>query len=301
MDKLTPIRAFLAVANTGSFTAASRKLGVSRSAVTSQVQELEQYLGVRLLTRTTRRVSLTREGERYATRAAAVLDALAALDAEMQTRSGRVEGHLHLEMAESVANARVLPRLPEFVRTYPDISLRISLNEGVVDPTVSGADVGLRVGPLRDSSLRFRLLGRGNYIMAASPGYLAQAGSPRHPDDLKRHRLIEFWDADAGHAADWHLVKGKQSVNFTARGDLTVDNTRAGLTCALAGLGIYEDLDFLLAQPLAEQRLVQVLPDWRRPGPPIAALYTAQRPTPPHVKVFVDFLASVFVSERAAR
>ncbi|WP_420227279.1 LysR family transcriptional regulator [Pigmentiphaga litoralis] len=299
MDKLTPIRAFLAVADAGSFTGAARKMGVSRSAVTGHVQELEQHLGVRLLNRTTRRVSLTREGERYAERAGLLLQGLATLDAEIQTRSGRTEGHLHVEMSESVANARVLPRLPEFIRAYPDVSLRISLNEGAVDPSVSGADIGLRVGLLRDSPLRFKLLGRGNYIMAASPSYLAMVDAPRHPNELRRHRLIDFWDAESGRPFDWQLVKGKQTVTFAAKGDLTVDNARAGLTCALAGLGVYEDLDFLLAQPLAEKRLVQVLPDWRRPGPPIAALFTAQRPTPPHVKAFVDFLASVFGSSRS--
>ena len=299
MDKLTPIRAFLAVADAGSFTGAARKMGVSRSAVTGHVQELEQHLGVRLLNRTTRRVSLTREGERYAERAGLLLQGLATLDADIQTRSGRTEGHLHVEMSESVANARVLPRLPEFVRAYPDVSLRISLNEGAVDPSVSGADIGLRVGLLRDSPLRFKLLGRGNYIMAASPSYLAMVDAPRHPNELRRHRLIDFWDAESGRPFDWQLVKGKQTVTFAAKGDLTVDNARAGLTCALAGLGVYEDLDFLLAQPLAEKRLVQVLPDWRRPGPPIAALFTAQRPTPPHVKAFVDFLASVFGSSRS--
>ena len=299
MDKLTPIRAFLAVADAGSFTGAARKMGVSRSAVTGHVQELEQHLGVRLLNRTTRRVSLTREGERYAERASLLLQGLATLDAEIQTRSGRTEGHLHVEMSESVANARVLPRLPEFVRAYPDVSLRISLNEGAVDPSVSGADIGLRVGLLRDSPLRFKLLGRGNYIMAASPSYLAMVDAPRHPNELRRHRLIDFWDAESGRPFDWQLVKGKQTVTFAAKGDLTVDNARAGLTCALAGLGVYEDLDFLLAQPLAEKRLVQVLPDWRRPGPPIAALFTAQRPMPPHVKAFVDFLASVFGSSRS--
>ncbi|AZG11329.1 LysR family transcriptional regulator [Pigmentiphaga sp. H8] len=298
MDRLTPIRAFLAVADTGSFTGAARKLGVSRSAITGHIQELERHLGTQLLNRTTRRVWLTREGRRYAERAGMLLEGLAELDAEIQTRSGRAEGHLHVEMAESVANARVIPRLPEFVQAYPDISLRISLNEGVVDPTVSGADIGLRVGPLRDSPLRFKLLGRGNYIMAASPAYLKLYHAPRHPDELRRHRLIEFWDPDTGRPYDWQLVKGKQTVSMAAEGRLIVDNTRAGLTCALAGLGIYEDLDFLLAQSLAEKRLVQVLPDWKRPGPPIAVLYTARRPVPPHIKAFVDFLVSVFGSGR---
>ncbi|WP_299451007.1 LysR family transcriptional regulator [uncultured Pigmentiphaga sp.] len=299
MDRLTPLRAFLAVAESGSFTAAARKLGVSRSAVTGHIQELERHLGTVLLNRTTRRVWLTREGQRYANRAGRLLEGLEALDAEMQSRSGRAEGHLHVEMAESVANARVIPRLPEFVRAYPDISLRISLNEGVVDPTVSGADIGLRVGPLRDSTLRFKLLGRGNYIMAASPAYLQLYPPPRHPDELRQHRLIEFWDPDAGRPYDWQLVKGKHKASVPAQGHLIVDNTRAGLTCALAGLGIYEDLDFLLAQSLAEKRLIQVLPDWKRPGPPIAALYTARRPAPPHVKAFVDFLASVFATGRS--
>ncbi len=294
MERLTPIRAFLAVADTGSFTQAARRLRLSRSAITLYVQELEQHLGFVLLNRTTRRVWLTLEGQRYADKVRPLLEGLAALDAEMQTRSGRVEGHLHVEMAESVANALVLPRLSEFIHAHPEVTLRIELNEGVVDPTISGADIGLRVGALRDSGLRYQLLSKGKYIMAASPAYLSGQSPLKHPRDLRKHRLIEFWNADESRPQDWLLMKGRQIESLPAQGALVVDNTRAGLTCAIAGLGIYEDLDFLMQTALREGRLQQILPDWRRPGPAIVALYRPHRPTPPHIKAFLQFLTGIF-------
>lgn len=287
------LQTFLVVAELGSFSAAAKRLGLARSTVSLQVQALEKSLGLPLFHRTTRHVSLTADGERYAARAAVLVAGLEELTSEFSQRAGRVAGHLHVQMTESIANTLVLPRMAEFLRAYPDLALRISLSERAPDLATEGIDVALRLSDNKDSAYRYKRFGQVSFVMAASPGYLARFGTPRHPNDLLRHQTIDFFDADAGRTTDYVLVKGRERITVTADGDLAVDNARAGLTCALAGLGIYEDFDFLLRPHLDEGKLLRVLPDWHRPGPAVLALYPSGRQNSAPVRAFLRFLDSV--------
>lgn len=293
MEHFIELRTFLLVAELGSFAAAAKRLGLARSTVTTQVQALEKALGVTLLTRTTRHVSLTADGERFAQRAAVLVGGLDELADEFSRRAGRVAGHLHVQMTESLANTLVLPRLPDFLRAYPDLSMRVSLSERAPDLAEEGIDVALRLSAEKDSAYRFRRFGQVNFVMAASPAYLARYGLPKHPNELRRHRTIDFFDADAGRPIDYVLVKGREKITVPADGDLAVDNARAGLTCALAGLGIYEDFDFLLRPQLEEGKLLRVLPDWKRPGPAVVALYPGGRQQSAPLRAFLRFLDGV--------
>jgi LysR family transcriptional regulator, regulator for bpeEF and oprC len=287
------LQTFLVVAELGSFSAAAKRLGLARSTVSLQVQALEKSLGLPLFHRTTRHVSLTADGERYAARAAVLVAGLEELTSEFSQRAGRVAGHLHVQMTESIANTLVLPRMAEFLRAYPDLALRISLSERAPDLATEGIDVALRLSDNKDSAYRYKRFGQVSFVMAASPGYLARFGTPRHPNDLLRHQTIDFFDADAGRATDYVLVKGRERITVSADGDLAVDNARAGLTCALAGLGIYEDFDFLLRPHLDEGKLLRVLPDWHRPGPAVLALYPSGRQNSAPVRAFLRFLDGV--------
>lgn len=287
------LQTFLVVAELGSFSAAAKRLGLARSTVSTQIQALERVLGFSLFLRTTRHVSLTADGERYAARAAVLVSGLEELTAEFSQRAGRVAGRLHVQMTESIANTLVLPRMAEFLRAYPDLALRISLSERAPDLAEEGIDVALRLSDNKDSAYRYKRFGQVSFVMVASPAYLARFGVPRHPNDLLRHQTIDFFDGDAGRAIDYVLVKGRESITVVADGDLAVDNARAGLTCALAGLGIYEDFDFLLRPHLAEGKLVHVLPDWRRPGPSVVALYPSGHQNSAPVKAFLKFLDTV--------
>lgn len=300
MDNYIELRTFLMVAELGSFAAAAKRLGLARSTVTTQVQTLERALGVSLLTRTTRHVSLTAEGQRLAERGAVLMSGLQELAAEISQRAGRVAGELHVQMTESIANTLVLPRLPEFLRAYPDLALRVLLSERAPDLAAEGIDLALRLSADKDSAYRYRRFGKVNFVMVASPAYLARYGTPRHPDDLRRHRTIDFFDADAGRPIDYVLAKGRERITVPAGGMLEVDNARAGLTCALAGLGIYEDFSFLLRPHLAEGKLVRVLPDWKRPGPAVVALYPSGRQQSAPVRAFLRFLDGVLSPELKA-
>ncbi|MBK9394613.1 MAG: LysR family transcriptional regulator [Uliginosibacterium sp.] len=293
LEHFSELQTFLVVAELGSFSAAAKRLGLARSTVSTQIQALERALGFPLFHRTTRHVSLTADGERYAERAEVLVSGLEELTAEFSQRAGRVAGRLHVQMTESIANTLVLPRMAEFLRTYPDLALRISLSERAPDLAEEGIDVALRLSNNKDSAYRYKRFGQVNFVMAASPAYLARFGVPRHPNDLLRHQTIDFFDADAGRAIDYVLVKGREKITVTADGDLAVDNARAGLTCALAGLGIYEDFDFLLHPHLLEGKLVRVLPDWKRPGPTVLALYPSGRQNSAPVRAFLRFLDGV--------
>jgi LysR family transcriptional regulator, regulator for bpeEF and oprC len=293
MKHFVELQTFLCVAELGSFSAAARRLGLARSTVSMHVQTLEAALGMALFNRSTRHVSLTADGERYAERAAVLVSGLDDLSAEFSRRAGRVAGHLHVQMTESIANTLVLPRMAEFLRDYPDLALRISLSERAPDLAAEGIDVALRLSAAKDSAYRYRRFGQVSFVMAASPAYLARFGTPKHPNDLLRHRMIDFFDADAGKPIDYVLVKGREKITVAADGDLAVDNARAGLSCALAGVGIYEDFDFLLRPHLAEGKLLRVLPDWLRPGPAVVALYPGGRQSSAPVRAFLKFLDGV--------
>ena len=293
LQHYSELRTFLIAAELGSFSAAAKRLGLARSTVSAQIQALEKALGFPLFHRTTRHVSLTADGQRYAARATVLVSGLEELTAEFAQRAGRVAGHLHVQMTESIANTLVLPRMAEFLRAYPDLALRISLSERAPDLAEEGIDVALRLSDNKDSAYRYKRFGQVSFVMAASPAYLARFGVPRHPNDLQHHQTIDFFDADAGRAVDYVLVKGREKITVTADGDLAVDNARAGLTCALAGLGIYEDFDFLLHPHLAEGKLLRVLPDWRRPGPAVLALYPSGRQNSAPVRAFLRFLDGV--------
>ncbi len=299
MDQIAPLKTFMLVAELRSFALAAKRLGLARSTISAQIQSLEQQLGVALLNRTTRRVSLTADGERFLDRAGDILDQLAALESEFRAQSHRAAGHLNVEMSESIANLLVIPRLAEFVSAHPDVSLRIFLSERTVDLVAEGIDLALTLSHLDDSPYRYRKYAQANFVLVASPAYLARHGAPRHPDDLARHRAIGFFNDVTGRPWDWIMAKGGEELSITPPDGLTVNNTKAGLTCALAGLGIFQEAEFLVARPLAEGRLVRVLPDWKRLGPYIAALYRPQQPTPPHLRAFIDFLDRIFKPAQA--
>lgn len=287
------LQTFLSAAQSGSFSLTARRLGLARSTVSAHIQTLEKSLGFPLFHRTTRHVSLTADGERFAKRAGVLVTGLEDLATEFSLRAGRVAGRLHVQMTESIANTLVLPRMPEFLRAHPDLALRISLSERAPDLAEESIDIALRLSDNKDSAYRYRKFGQVSFFMAASPAYLSRFGMPAHPGDLAHHQMIDFFDADVGRPIDYVLVKGREQIMVEADGDLAVDNARAGLTCALAGLGIYEDFDFLLRPHIQEGKLVRVLPDWKRPGPQVQALYPEGRRNSAPVRAFLRFLDGV--------
>lgn len=299
MSRLTEMEAFATVVEQGGFSDAARKMGVAKSTVSKHVAALEQRLGVRLLSRTTRRVSPTEIGMAYYDRATRILNDAGEADALVAALHGVPSGVLRLSVASDFGALKVTPLLPRFLAEFPDISVNMTLQDGAPDLIEDGFDLGLRIGTLADSSLMSRKITAYSTLMVASPAYLEDAGSPRDVAALCAHRLLAR--SDMGGSAAWTVRTGDGNRQVQAAAALSVNDGPSLLTAALAGLGIAQLPDFLCAEAVADGRLVQVLPDLPPQTVCVHAIYPPGRFTQPKVRAFIDFLVARFAGAGQAR
>ncbi|MFW6850279.1 LysR family transcriptional regulator [Burkholderia gladioli] len=288
MDNLNGIVAFVRTAETLSFVAAGRNLGISASAVGKTIARLERSLGVRLFHRTTRRVTLTEEGRHFHERCHRILeelrDAEATLSASAQTPRGRLRVSLPV-----IGYRFLLPVLPAFSARYPDIELDLDFNDRLVDVVEGGFDAVIRSGQLSDSSLMSRRLGPFRFVLCASPDYLARAGVPRGLADLAAHEGVRYRFPTTGKLQPWSLLPdGGEPPNL--RCAMTCNNMEALRGAVIAGFGIGFMPDFLARDALAAGSLVEVLePHSIAPGQ-FSILWPSSRQLSPKLRVFVDFM-----------
>ncbi|WP_186131853.1 LysR family transcriptional regulator [Burkholderia gladioli] len=288
MNNLNGIVAFVRTAETLSFVAAGRKLGISASAVGKTIAKLERSLGVRLFHRTTRRVTLTEEGRHFHERCHRILeelrDAEATLSASAQTPRGRLRVSLPV-----IGYRFLLPVLPAFSARYPDIELDLDFNDRLVDVVEGGFDAVIRSGQLSDSSLMSRRLGPFRFVLCASPDYLARAGVPRGLADLAAHEGVRYRFPTTGKLQPWSLLPdGGEPPNL--RCAMTCNNMEALRGAVIAGFGIGFMPDFLARDALAAGSLVEVLePHSIAPGQ-FSILWPSSRQLSPKLRVFVDFM-----------
>jgi len=303
LDNLSDIVTLIRVVESGSFVAAAQGLGVTPSAVRKSVSRLEEMLGVRLLNRTTRSLSLTDAGNDFFVRTSALVAQLQDAEAEAAATSQRPRGRLRVDMPGAFGREYVVPALPRFLAKYPDITLQLSMNDRIVDMIEEGIDVVIRVGKLTDSRLVARQLWEPELVLVASPDYLERAGTPAHPEDLKRHSCIRFFNPSTGTVLSWPLEKGNEKHELTVGGQLLFDSGEAMLTAAVAGAGIAPAMLFMAERPLAAGLLTRVLPDWRLDiSRPVSALYVKGRHPSPKIQAFVEFLLTLFPAQsRTAR
>jgi DNA-binding transcriptional LysR family regulator len=285
------LTAIVAVAETLGFRAAAERLGVTPAAVSRAVGRVEQRLGARLFERTTRRVGLTREGERYAARCR---EALAQMNlAVEEVRAARAAPHGTLAVTASPIVAPLLsPRLARFAARHPQVRVELRLTDRLVAFAEGGIDVALRVGPLDDDALVARVVARPRWVTVASATYLARRGTPREPADLAMHDCLR-WLPPHGKPRPWTFRdpdRGR-SVAFEPRGPLDVDHGDVLASAARGDLGVAQVLDFMVDDALREGRLVEVLAPWSAPGPKIQAVHPPGA-TLPRVRAFVEFLTS---------
>jgi DNA-binding transcriptional LysR family regulator len=283
---------FRAVAECKSFAKAAEQLDLPRPTVTNAVQSVEQHLGARLLQRTTRKVSLTMEGEIYLERCVRLLNELEDMDGLF---AGPGPGTIRVDMPERLARTQIIPSLPDFLRLHPGISVRIGSRDRFVDLVGEGIDCAIRVGKLRDSSLIARPLGALEQINVAAPAYLRQHGVPLTPADLRQHFAVHFFSSQSGRDLDWEYVEdGKEHV-LPMRSVVSVSSTEAYTAACLAGLGLIQAPRLGLEALLASGELVEVLPAWRAPPLPVSIVYSHNRHLSPRVRAFVDWVAGVVV------
>lgn len=295
MSQVPWMRVFLRVAELSSFTAAAESLGLPKASVSTAVQQLEAQLGTRLLHRTTRRVSLTQDGQVFFDRAQELVAELDELSVMFQEEGAPLRGRLRVDMPVGTARDLVLPRLPEFLAMHPEIELELSSTDRRVDIVREGFDCVLRVGTRGDSSSIARLVGHYRLINCASPGYIERYGRPRTPAELAGHRLVHY-ATTFGSAPDGfeYVDPGDGTVRSVAMaGAITVNDSGAYVSACLAGLGIIQVPAAGVQALLDRGELVELLPAHRPAPMPVSLLYPDRRHLPRRVRVFMDWLTQL--------
>lgn len=287
MDITDELKAFVATAQTGSFTAAADQLGVSNRLTSKYVAELEARLGVRLLQRTTRRVGLTPAGEEILARAPALLDALDGLMEDVAEGSKGLSGMIRISAPVTFGETYVSGMVARFAVQNPGLSFDLRLTDGFSDLAREGVDLAFRIGLSEMRSLKARKLGEVRSIAVASPGYVAEHGSPGRPDALERHDCIV--DTNRKPPRRWVFEAGAEEQVATVQGRFQVNSAQAAADLACAGLGVAFVPRFALGDALDTGRLVPLLGGLCSPPIPISAVYLEGRTLPRKLRALIDF------------
>lgn len=289
MDDLKRMVIFSHVVETGSFSAAALRLGIAKSAVSKHVSLLEENIGVRLLNRTTRRLSLTDVGETYYHSCVKMVEAIEEAKHCVTSLQDEPRGMLRITCPASFGIRHVTPLLNEFLQLYPALNAELLLDDNITDMTEQGIDVAIRVGWLPDSSLRARKLRDAPRLLCASPAYLDRMGTPKTPEDLMAHEWIIFTLLPTPHR--YTFTQRKKTTAIQIKGRIKTNNGNAVRTLMLEGAGIAALSDFLVAEDIENGSLIQLLPDYHIADAGIYAVYHEQRLQQVKIRKFIDFLA----------
>ncbi|BAM92741.1 transcriptional regulator [Bradyrhizobium oligotrophicum S58] len=292
MDKLSSLRAFVKVVESGSFAEAGRQLRLSRSAISKYIGELEQSLGVQLIVRTTRHASPTETGQRYFERAVAILAELDAADQAVSQSQAAPRGLLRVNAPMSFGTMRLGPVVADFMADYPELQLQIVLSDDLLDPVQDGFDVTLRIAELESSSLVARRIMPVERVICAAPGYLARHGTPQSPEDLRRHTSLTYGFLLTGN--QWKLTGRDGDHWIQPAWRLCVNNAEVLRDVAIRGQGIALIPRFIAAEALASGALTAILSDYIAPPLALYAIYPPTRHLSVKVRLFIDFLVERF-------
>jgi LysR family transcriptional regulator for bpeEF and oprC len=300
MDQLRAMRLFVRVAERGSFVAAATDLGLSHGMASATVKDLESALGVELIRRTTRRMSLTEEGLVYLDRARRILEEVDDLEETLGSRRRAISGQLVVQMPTAFARLVLAPSLGAFRQAYPGLDLSILSRDRFPDMVAENIDMLVYVGTIPDSGLVTRTLGTFPLVTAAAPSYLARRGRPEKIEALRDHDLIDMSSATTGRTLDWQFRIGSQRMLWPARAGLSFEHSEATISAAVSGAGIMQNISYALADHIAEGRLVPILSDYRDPGSDMHLLTRRYVTVPARVRVFASHLRQV-AQERTVR
>jgi len=287
MDRIEQMAAFVAVAETASFVAAARRLGRSPAGLTRAVAALEDRLGARLFTRTTRVVALTNAGQRYLEPCRAVLRDVTALESSAKAERYEALGALAVTAPVLFGRLHVLPVVVDFLRRHPSVDVRLMLADEVVSLVDAGIDVGVRIAHLRDSTLRAVRVGSVRRAVYASPAYLAARGEPATPADLSHHTCIAFAGAGEG-PTRWTFGRGRGRRTTTIAPRLVVSLAEPAIDAAVSGFGITRVLSYMVDHLVRAGALRVVLPTFEPPPIPVHVVYPAGRHLPLGTRLFLD-------------
>lgn len=293
MDRYTALQVFRHVAELNSFAAAGRRLGLSPAAVSKNIAELEAHAGVRLLNRTTRRISLTEEGRTYLEHVLRGLDALSEADQALAPVKAVPAGTLRVSAPMTVTLTRLSTALPRFLSQYPDLSLDLQLDDRRVDIIREGFDLAIRGSDkLEDSSLVARKLATMPHVLCAAPSYFEVHGKPRIPQDLKSHTHVRF--SLSGHADLWEFSKGGRTERIAVNARYSVSSSLAVRDALREGFGLSLIPCPYVEKDLRDGRLQSALEDWASVTTTLYAVYPSRQYLAPKIRAFLDFLAAEF-------
>lgn len=293
MDKIHAMKLFLRVADRESFSLAAQALSLPKASVSRQIQALEEALGVRLLHRTTRQVTLTQEGIIYYERAKDLLSNIDELDRLFQPDAASVSGQVRVDMPGWIARSLVLPALSGFLQQYPGIAIDLSSSDRRVDVVREDVDCAIRLGPQEESGMTRRPAGSLTRVNCASPDYLTRFGYPQTPACLVDHALIHYADTRSARPEGFAILEEGRNRWVPAGGMLTVNNTENYLAACLAGLGIIQTPRASVKEALRSGRLVEVLPQHRASPVPVALIYPPRRNLSRRVHLFMTWLTAL--------
>ena len=295
MDTITGMRTFCAVANEASFVKAAKVLGISPALTSKYVGQLEQRLGVQLLNRTTRSLSLTESGRTYLTSAERLVSEFDEIEATVQECQNSPRGEIIVSAPKAFGESQLTKAVAEFLKIYPDISVDLRLTDRFVDIVDEGIDLAVRVGSLKDSSLIARKLTSVKIYLSATPRYLKQFGTPLEPSDLEQHSCID--DANFHGGQLWPFIVNGEKITIKAKGRFRSNSAKAAREIALSDLGIVMCPDHIVEDDIKAGRLVLLLKQYNAFDLGLYAVYPHKRHLALKVRVFVDFLAQWFVQK----
>lgn len=301
-QQILALRTFVSIVDLGSFTKAASTLHLPRATATKLIQDLESHVGVKLLQRTTRRLSVTAEGAAYYERASRLVSEVEEMDAAVGRARTQLSGRIRVDVGSSLANMVIIPALPTFLARHPQIEVDLGVSDRTVHLIEEGVDCVIRGGDLPDTSLVARKLASLPYLTCASRAYLKRSGRPIHPrdlgGDLQKHVIVHYASTRTGRKFPLRFERGQEAFDIAGRSSVTVNESTAHLTTLLAGLGVGQTFAFMAKPHLDSGALKLVLPEWTRPPQAFNAVYPPNRHLNAKVRAFIDWAAELF-AERA--
>ncbi|WP_025819869.1 LysR family transcriptional regulator [Shewanella marina] len=290
LELLEPIAIFTHVARAGSFSAAARRLGISKSKVSTQVADLEHKLGVQLIQRTTRSLSLTEAGQLLYTQGEELLRDADQAVASVHNLNDATRGLLKVGISQSFGAMHLIPALPEFMNKYPELELQISLLDHKVDVVSEGLDLLLTMSEQLPLGMVARPLMKCQFMLVSSPDYIAKYGAPTHPEQLVEHNCLVYQGEWHEHSV-WQFKKGEEHCEIGVTGNFRVDNAPALKSAAVSGLGVVYLASYLLEGEIEKGTLVPLMRDWQMTNHlPLQAVYPRRKHLAPKVSAFIDFI-----------
>jgi DNA-binding transcriptional LysR family regulator len=301
MDDFTRIETFIKVAEVGSFSAAARATNSSISSVARQVQSLEEELGIRLLNRSTRSLSLTEPGRLFYERVGAIAKDLSNAKSEAKSFQDSVKGVLRILLRVSTGTTIIVPALPTLLNQYPELSFDISLSDERLDLVANNIDVAVWMGHIPDSEIVARRLSPSRRIVCGSPAYFARQGVPKSPEDLEHHNCLLYTARSYNDV--WGFAKDDLRREIKVQGNLRSDNGSVLLSAALADVGVIMVHEWMVRLPMTEGRIIKVLSDYcvspKAGDAELYAVYPSSRGLSRKVRIFIDFLVQLFQGQEA--